>query len=970
MANEYTEEDRVREKEEMEALMFIEEGSGEAMPKPQDEENRDRIIKQEKQTFELAEETENLKNGFMQDHMDKDATQEDMVDRALSWIVNTNLVQNQIGIAEAGATMISGMKNLPVALFKGAYEGSAESYAQAGGDISKLVMPSEEEASAAWDASKEAFEEAMQVGVYMPKTETGERAVGGVTAVGKFIESWTSGLAHDATLAVTGKESVADAAYMTTEALLVWLPFNKTAMSKIGKGVVKTAKGAKVVAKTVAKPTTAAGNFVLDLVRPKRKHNIIEIDSALDSHISELAEGGVKLRTRLREAQRLEEKWGIKLSVGEATGDTASISLENSLAAGSGTSQRMQATTKIAKIKKLDVAAKKQIVVRESIKKDLIEKLQKAQSVEEAKSFNEIARIENAINDEVYKMAKSTTPEIRGTMLRNKFDKLYTAAKEAGGALFEKAKLGDFQINTTQVASYAKGHIKDMFPTGKGIPDSLVRFIKANKKQTDPMLAPLHAGGKGSVHMSFKDVRGHLKDMRDDWARAKATDDSRTAKILNDVIKQIEGDGGVLDQVTHSTNKALVQTYRDAKTNWKNNVVDKFETHVGEMLYRVDGTGALKVAPENIIDKLIKTDTGANSTRYLQEFEQIFGSYSSKPAAWRQLEETITSRYADKAFNIKTGKVNVGAAAAFVKQHEQVLTKFPGLKEKLLHSDSALGHLAKQRKIQLDRATVAGQTKLAANIKSGNVAGVVEEALDSPVALKVLTDAASTSTELRVAVQKITASSIHRKASKKWTIAGEEYNILDGSKILDTLEANTTTYTKLLGAPLYDELVSLAGAHKAIARTNVPTSIVAPSRQASTGPIQNLTGTSFPSLLAQYRNVRYGRDNFVNFGARTMATAGLRMRYKSFVEVELAALHNVEVASILNKMATAKRPPTMATLKSWGETFQREVGVSVTIGAATLAEGQKAIPEKEDEIEKKRQEIIERVKANRKAKVM
>lgn len=917
--------------------------------------------KEMKEKLELMDSSNQLQEELIQSQMNPEEDDEDLADRVKSWIWNNPVTKSQVALSEAALSMTVAMSQLLPSLARGAYASVQESVRQSGGDPADFIIPTDEEASASWDVAKEAFEYGMQNVSYQPKSAGGQMIVSGVAEVGTFIEKITSGLMHDATLFLTDNESAADAAYMTTEALLIWLPTSKTGSAQIAKAGKKVTKPVVGPVKWVGHKIHGGGQFLGDLFRPQRKGNLDSLDDATTDFANQVADQGVGVERKLQEAKTMEEEYGIKLSLAESTGDEAAVAMEHSLAGGSGASQRAQTVNKLEKYDKLQERADVDYGVGATEKAALTEKLQRAQTMDEGQLARDINKTEVEIDAEIQKMQEADTPKVRGDKLRDKFDTLYADAKTLGGRLFDRSGIGDFQLFVDDFASSVNGVVKSRYPTGAKVPDSIKNLLRATKKKTDPMLAPLNkakqAGPREPATLSFKELRGHVKDMRDEWAQAKAAGDNRAAAILNDTIRKIEGNDGLFDQVKSSTDKQKVKNYNLAKRFWRTRVVDRFESNLGELMYRVDGKGNLKIAPENVIDRLIKKDSQLNSARYLEQFEKVFGDYKHNPKAWRQLEDTIVMRYKDRVYNKQTGKINEGLSAKFLDEHKNVFDKFPHLRDELTNIDTALTKLSKTRKEQISRQSARETTQLAVALKTGDLQGVVAQALKSEQEAARIMKYLAGDKKLTMAMQKQVAITLHKQSKTGRYIAGEEFQIVDGAKLSKELTDNASTYKILLGPRLYKSLTDLSKVHQAVDRTKIPSTIAKP--KASGGPIEALTGQSFPSLLAQYRNVQYGRDNMVNFTARSVAAAGLKLRYKSLVEIELAALHNIKVADVLNRAKTTSLSPN--ELMKMAEVLEQQVGVQITRTAELMNLVGKT-PEEQTmtDQERIRQDIIDR----------
>ena len=484
--------------------------------------------------------------------------------------------------------------------------------------------------------------------------------------------------------------------------------------------------------------------------------------------------------------------------------------------------------------------------------------------------------------------------------------------------LFERPEISNFQVTINHPSSIANGLIRDTkrYRTTADAPSALVAMAAAGKKINDPMLSQLISGEKSAVRMSFNDLRGHLKAMREQWAKAKAQGNKTDASALQKVIKEIEGAGeldsygnwtqtkrGVLDEIEGSPDTQSVAAYREAKQWWHQNVVNKFEGKTGDLISRVDSQGNFKVAPEDLINQLVRPNSGKSSVRFNSEFEKMFGKFKQNPEAWEQLQATLFDRYRKQVYNEGTNVIREGQAKVFIDNYSNIIKQFDGLETKLLDSDSMLLDLKTKRKTQLNRQKAMETQMFAAHIKNSDLDAAMKTAIESgdKVSAKALRKAVSKSSAARKGLARHVAKSVYEKTKEVTDFGGERVSTPDPVKLHNYLKRHKNNLVELMGNKMYSELAEITDTHRTVLGVK-KISTVAAEEIGSQGFIKKTFGTSFPSLLAQYRNVQYGRDNMVNFSARTLATAGVKMRYSSIAKIEIESLYNVDLLAFRKRI--------------------------------------------------------------------
>jgi len=895
-------------------------------------------------------------------HKTRQAEQEftqDVLDESQPVQFIADKIYTLAGQYETAKMMASSMLGLPAAIAGGAVAGAKEQWdAQEDksfmGTIKNLAGQDEQAGDAAMQKAQDVFQQVMEKFTYAPKTIKGQDMAQVVGEAGLFVEDYTSGLAYDAVIAAGGSETNAKAAFIGAEAAMFWLPttkFGKGATSLAVKGVTKpvagTAKGVKTVYNIGSRLVSGSWNFVTDIIAPKTKAKA-SMNKASASFADDVAQGSASVASRVERAINLEKRYeGLNLSLGEATGDIAAVSMERAITKDVAAS-RVHSAHQASNVRALNKASEKIYGSADTKGAKILKEVRGDLTKATARLDVEMQKTQAEIATEIGKLQNNESSWLRGDWVRQKYQELYSDAKDYGSNLFQRPEISNFQVTINHPSSIANGIIRDTkrYRTPADAPSSLVAMADAGIKINDPMLSKMVGGGETAVRMSFDELRGHLKAMREQWAKAKAQGNKQDAAALQRVIKEIEGAGqldsygqwtqtkrGVLDEIENSTDANAVQAYREAKQWWHQNVVDKFEGRAGDIIARVDDSGNYKVAPEDVINQLVRPNSGRSSATFSTQFEKMFGKYAQNVDAWEQLQATLYERFAKKVYNEATGSIRPGQSKVFVREYSNIIDQFPGLREKLSNADESMAILKQAQKDQLNRQKVLETQMFAVHIKDGDLDAATKLAVESKdsKAAKMMRTAVSKSKSARKGMAQHVAKKIYDDTKTVLDFNGDLISTPDPVKLSAYLKKNKKNLEILMGPKMYKDMVNVTDTYKTVLGVKKVNQVAA-EEIGSQGFIKQTFGTSFPSLLAQYRNVQYGRDNMVNFSARTLATAGVKMRYSSIAKIEIESLYNVDLMAFRKRIQN-KKQMTVAETKKWSTILEKNGVEIVRYGA-------------------------------------
>jgi hypothetical protein len=166
---------------------------------------------------------------------------------------------------------------------------------------------------------------------------------------------------------------------------------------------------------------------------------------------------------------------------------------------------------------------------------------------------------------------RKTDAETAGAYLRKVQRDLYTNAKGKGEILYNM--IGDAQIPFTTL--WTKMEAIQSLPTNlaKDIPDTF--------KMLEKMRGRITPGGitEGRTSLSMTEARAVLRSLKDEAAsnRGSLQTNGNKGRIIDSVIKEIEGEGGLLDTLLNSADANVVKNYTVAKNFWRDGVVNRFK---------------------------------------------------------------------------------------------------------------------------------------------------------------------------------------------------------------------------------------------------------------------------------------------------------------------------------------------------------------------------------------------------------
>ena len=742
------------------------------------------------------------------------------------------------------------------------------------------------------DKANQTLQKIQQNG-YKPKTQEGVRNVTKVAEVGMWIEEHTSKAAGDAMFDATGNAEGAMAAYMGTE----------LALNLLGISHVKTA--AKGIAKAAASPVSlstavSVGTYkaLVNGLWPNRAAMVKQVDDAAVDLVDRAIRDGdtATLRANIKEAAQLQDEIaGLKFSPGEASGNIELTGIESAFAGKTGGSLAAADATRQSNITAIKEYASKMLGGAETAEAKIMMKAKgdlKATIRAYDAKLAKLAEEEDALRASIQAKGMSDTS---GYNMRKLYNEGYLAAKAK--AEVEYSKIGHATIPAERIFERIKQIKSDSSNFYKGTPSSITKLMDENKAYFDPMLSK--AGkGKEPVSLKFDNLRGHLRNLREDWANAKAMGNNNDARLINDLIKEIEGDGGVMDNLqfanfTPRQQKEAMKQYFHAKKVWKEEVVERYET-AGGNIFRAVGKNGPKVLDEDLAAALFKTDSQKGNLQMMKDFKKIFKGHSENPLAWAQLRNEIYKKYSSKAIDNK-GNFNPNGAKAFLRQHEETLRLVPDIRNDLLDSSTAMEKLG-----EINAATTAAREAYATSTFAINA-----RTADPVAAVKAAISDIATARRLRASAKASSAGKeglsalVGREIIKNIT---DINGVISGNKMLAYLETNKKTLKVLMEPQHVRALENVAKAMKALDRVNLPKTAYRKG-ESSMDVLKELTGTSSTSLLASARSVRHGRDSTFNLTVRTIAGWGFHMRKQQVAMMESAAFKNVTVAKFMERLA-------------------------------------------------------------------
>ena len=595
-------------------------------------------------------------------------------------------------------------------------------------------------------------------------------------------------------------------------------------------GIAASTKLGGIKSKAENAVTNRAGKQISEMVRAEKAQPAIEESLKVAKHIEDVTgvpfEPTLAGRTRSGTIGDLENQvlgrnmGAAERSIEKHNANTAAVQSFMDAAIPSGKTQQMQRSAGSAVAKatsNLDTAAAKLAAERGEIGKTLV------------------GKSEQEVGGELDKIATANMKAVKAESSAA-ITKLYTEAKDKNIT----ANMDDVFDLVKKIKDKEGNAFQTMPPVFRDISE---RFLKTRDSElvsiTGKPLSELK-----SEPVSFEELhslwRQTNKELR---VASKSAENQNQAHYLNQLkgaleskVKSIENGSGDF------SNK-----FKQWNTDYKSKYVEPFREGIGG---RIAGKGRYGdiIEKEDIASKFF-SPTG------IDDFNKIYGK---DPVAKQLLEDGILYKFSRSPAIGLTGEINPQTTARFMRDNQEVLNKLPELKARLSDSTKATEALL-ERGARIEKAKTDLSRGILAQIAKApdsKLDDVIVKALSDPKQFRMLM---TTGEEGRKAVVRALTTSIPAAASKDGMLISE-YLAKNGASIKPILNA--------YGKDHYKNVKTVMDATDMLERGMPPKHPAL--TQFSVDPIAAVTGTTLPSLHAQYRAVSQGRLGEQNMAASVL----------------------------------------------------------------------------------------------------
>lgn len=530
--------------------------------------------------------------------------------------------------------------------------------------------------------------------------------------------------------------------------------------------------------------------------------------------------------------------------------------------------------------------------------------------------------------------------QVVGGALRKLADDEFQLTKAKGEALYNK--IGDVPINTkpvygkvnelmtTRFANYAEDQIPPVFKDIMGEYKALQGAVE--KTPADPMTGRPAIIPEANYNQTLSKVRSLDKRLGRDIASEEASfrpDQTRIAALVE--VRQALSKQ--MDSLELASDKAVVQTYKDAKQYWKEQVADRFYRGVGKRV-RDSKYGEWNIADEKIIDEMFSpAKLKSGGVKAAQEFKAVYGE---NPEAMAQLNLGAMQKFRDFVVDKKTGVINPDRVEIFKDRYREVLGEYPRIQEQIKDLGSSNQALADLQKVILNKKAAMERDAFTKAVNTDTPYTLVSTAMKDPTIMRRLKGALKSEDAVN-GLSKQVSDVLIRESSKRSPLDGNEY--IDSSLMYSNLDK----YKDSLAVGLTPKhLKALTDAYEALMRLDrVPLATKAAGGGSLGDTVTQAVGTSPRSLLNMMRARQQGRTSTVDIASVVSGGILNKIYKRRILELEKAAHYDMDAAVVLKQLATADKMTEGLYNKISSTLFRLGLGAEMAAKEPAETRGQK-----------------------------
>lgn len=464
-----------------------------------------------------------------------------------------------------------------------------------------------------------------------------------------------------------------------------------------------------------------------------------------------------------------------------------------------------------------------------------------------------------------------------GSDLRAKRDQLMAATRNAKNAKYADVYKTADDMGVKVDIGDLKSYVDDAVKREAGAFQDKPRIFSMVQESFDnKSMLILPKGVNSQNQVSFEKLHSLKRQVNADYKASLRTENTTRTYYLRGLKEQIDKKIEAFKDIGYGK---LAEKLSDADEFWRIQYDQRFRKGLGGLMDRSGRYG--DVTPdEKVVSGLIFKPNESGGVR---DFIKLYGD---DPDARSFLKDGILDMFFRES-STKEGIINKGSIESFMRRHKEAFDLLPDTKALFNDMDDLNKALIKRRFVVDNKISLFNKTQLA------KLAGI--EDLDGQLSLALKSNKAMTS--LITSVSKIPGG----KQSLARAIADHVRSMPDPYQfILDNENVLSGTLSKL-GASHYKNLKEIAKASAIIDRSKPPLTVAA--SEAELDPLYKKFGTTFRSMLSQFRAASQGRVSQEYVFSDISGKYLFKLQQAEADKLLDAAIHNPDIAKTLSDLS-------------------------------------------------------------------